>query len=370
MKARMKNRGQVFTWDLVFSTILFLVLLLSLIFVWDNALADIRLQEEDYEMNWLSKTVTKTLVMTPGVPVEWNFNNVLVYGLAKTVKRGDTISTLSHVIDPNKFIYFVYDATGDYEKTRRKLLSSSRYHYYVEVSCLNDSGVDCFQGIRFESINFNIGCSNQYVFTVTDHVTDTYRWLEAEDKWGDPWGEDCTEANNNCSNSFSSRVGLSPGGKKAETNPGYYRVWVRCLQDLNGLTVVVDGHETPVGCNAGTNKFSWSSFGYFNMTRDTMIEFNRTISPPSPNPTQVDAILLTTNLNYDPATANTLYYGNPNIIKKCILGNYSGNAKKAVASSQTASFGEQLSDMQLLSGSQPYLQNTVEIRTVLWKTGD
>jgi len=358
------KRGQIFTWDLVFSTMIFLVLLLIVLFIWDSALVDITSEEESYEMDWLAKTVTKTLVMTPGVPEGWSSGNVVVYGLGKTVRMGDSLSTLSHVTDPDKFMYFVYDAAGDYEKTRRKLLSSSKYDYYVEFGCLNESSVDCFQGVKLDTINFDISCNNPYVFTIRDYTTDTYKWLEAEDLWGNVESVKCGLASEKCSNMQGSLVSGSPGEKEVETNPGVYRVWVRCLQDPSGFSVVLDGVESPVGCNIDNGLFNWSNFGEFNLSDRAMIRFNRTVVE-----TEVDAVLLTTNLGYDPGVKNAEYLGNPNFVKKCVVGKISGNVRNAVSGTQTASFAEPVTDLELLSGNQPYLPRTIKVRTVIWTQG-
>ncbi|MCX6695516.1 MAG: hypothetical protein NTU61_04410 [Candidatus Altiarchaeota archaeon] len=355
----MNRKGQVFTWDLIFSSLIFLIMITSMVFIWDNALSEINVREEEYEMDWLSKTITKTLVMTSGTPLEWTPGSVQVYGLAKNAKRENSMSTLSHILDPNKFIYFVYDASTNYENSRKKILSSSKYHYYAELSCLNGSNSECFQGIKLDTVNFDIACVNGYTFTVTNFVSDSNRWIEAEDYFG--LNGSCSPAAGSCSGREVSLVN-GAGDVEFETNQGTYNVWVRCLEDPYGFKLRLNGIETGVNCNLSTSMFNWTNYGEFNLTSRTKIGFNST------NPTtEVDAILLTTNLGYNPLLMNPSIFGNPNNITTCIVGNFSSNPVSVVSSTKTASFNEQMTDIQLLSGNQVYLPKTIKIKVVVWK---
>jgi hypothetical protein len=223
--------------------------------------------------------------------------------------------------------------------------------------------VDCFQGLKLDSVNFDVKCSNPYTFTVTNFVTDSYKWLEAESLWGNVATVNCIPATGNCSSGESSSV-HDVQDVEVGTNPGQYNVWVRCLQDSNGMRLRVNGAESPKGCDIGGAVFNWSNFGMFNLTKSTRLGFNGT-----DDGTEVDALLLTTRLDYDPGTQNMEYFGNPNTLKYCIVGNFSADAVKAVSNTKTASFSEPMSEVQFLSGQQPYLSKSIKLKTVVWTGG-
>jgi hypothetical protein len=226
---------------------------------------------------------------------------------------------------------------------------------------LNDSEVECFQGIKLNTVDFDVECVNNYTFTVTDFTTDSYKWIEAEEMFGNNQSADCGAGGMLCSKKQTSIVNDASEGE-LKTNPGEYNLWVRCVYNSNGFKVKVNGVETKLGCNSSSIIFNWSSFGMFNLTQNTMIGFNKTTVN-----SEVDAMLLTTNLDYDPAVSNIKYFGNPNVITKCLIGNVSLNVTSAVSSSSTASFSERIQYIELLSGKQPYLPRSIRLKVVIWK---
>ena len=60
----MKTKGQVFTGDLFFGILIFLIVLVITIDLWDTAYTELRRAEDAYEMNWIAETISDQLVQS------------------------------------------------------------------------------------------------------------------------------------------------------------------------------------------------------------------------------------------------------------------------------------------------------------------
>lgn len=160
------KKAQIFTWDIILATVIFLIVLASILFLWTETTEDIDSADTEYEIGWLATAVAEQLARTPGSPTNWtkapNVNNITVIGLADTFRIGNETRVRDRVLDPDKVIEFINltQRANGYSPLRNRLFGTGKYDFYVELSCMDSSVLDCFEGLRMEGIrNYNITCN-------------------------------------------------------------------------------------------------------------------------------------------------------------------------------------------------------------------
>jgi hypothetical protein len=166
----LNRKAQIFTWDIILATVIFLIVFGALLFLWTDTLEDIDAADTEYELSWLATAVSEQLARTPGLPINWtyssNLGNITVLGLADTKRIGNDTKTLDRVLDPDKVVSFInltQDTSSDqnrYARLRNRVFGTGKYNFYVELSCLDPATLDCFEGLKFNRIiNYNITCN-------------------------------------------------------------------------------------------------------------------------------------------------------------------------------------------------------------------
>ncbi|MDD5112046.1 MAG: hypothetical protein PHG85_05840, partial [Candidatus Altiarchaeota archaeon] len=175
-------------------------------------------------------------------------------------------------------------------------------------------------------------------------------WLEAEDLFGH--GDDGMCGKVECSNGLLSRIPFEESSQ-IENTPGINRVWVRVYDDGTPVVVEVNGHAITLDIT-NTLNLKWMSAGEYNLSSNTNIVVNT-------NNKLMDAILLTTSMDYNPN--NNPPYGNPRVQNTCIVGNYIGEKSLVAVTDKTASFSKE-ETMEPVG-----MNETVKIRVVVWTEG-
>jgi len=170
----LSKKAQVFTWDVVLATILFMVVLWIFLYLWADTLEDLANSETEYELSWLSTAVSEQLVRNPGVPYNWTKNpqpaSITIMGLADTETIANSTTTLDRVLDADKVMHFINLTKESYPPIRNKLFGSGRYDFYVEFYCLDNYAFDCFENLKLETIDHgNITCENDVVFYIQNY---------------------------------------------------------------------------------------------------------------------------------------------------------------------------------------------------------
>ena len=181
----LNRKAQIFTWDLILATVIFFIVLGTILFLWTDTLEDIDSADTEYELSWLATAVSEQLARTPGTPYDWaqsqNISSMTVLGLASTKQIGNDTRTLDRVLDPDKVIAFIAltqktDNTSfdqvKYAQLRNRLFGTGKYDFYVELSCLDPTVLDCFEGLHFDNlVNYNITCNaSNTVFYISNHT--------------------------------------------------------------------------------------------------------------------------------------------------------------------------------------------------------
>jgi hypothetical protein len=167
----LNRKAQIFTWDIILATVIFLIVLGTILFLWADTIEDIDAADTEYELSWLATAVSEQLARTPGLPLNWALSqdlyNITVLGLADTKRIGNDTKTLDRVLDPDKVMAFINLTQTDkafdqnkYSRLRNRIFGTGKYDFYVELSCLDSTVMDCFEGLRFDNIvNVNITCN-------------------------------------------------------------------------------------------------------------------------------------------------------------------------------------------------------------------
>ena len=178
----LNKKGQVFTWDIAVATLIFMIILGVIIYLWTDTVEDINSSEMEYEMVWLATAVSEQLVRTPGVPYNWTMypevQNITVIGLSDVETIGANTQPLDRVLDPNKMLYFINTTKSRYAVVKNKLFGTGKYDYYIEFACLDPYTTDCFNNLHAEMIDVeNITCDNGVVYYIQNHSTRVDRAL-------------------------------------------------------------------------------------------------------------------------------------------------------------------------------------------------
>ncbi|MFC2154739.1 hypothetical protein ACFLRC_04590, partial [Candidatus Altiarchaeota archaeon] len=275
-----RKRGQLFTWDLIFASTLFMLNLFLVIYFWETSVREINSARTIQDMGWAVESVSDKLIRTSGLPVDWDdsfppqLDDVVVFGLAEDEFLYGTHNALDRVLDPDKFVwlanfsYYKPNGTYKYDEVRRSLLGGGEYDFFIDFHCLNQSSVDCFGGLFFDSFagagnnhSGNISCSNGFRFQIFNQKTYQYQWFEAEELFepyltvAPPWEnklaqfttEHCGILNCPVSNgsaiyftpatlAYFQQVALSEPWNMPKVNftvalPGQHRIWIRHFDD-------------------------------------------------------------------------------------------------------------------------------------------
>lgn len=344
------KRGQIFTFDFIFATGIFLVILAGVIYLWDSTIYGIDSSEKNYEINWISETTAEQLVRIPGIPKDWwkNPENVTVLGLV------DADGGYNRILDIDKLLQFSNITNKNYSIVRNKLLGTGKYNFYAEFSCLNDSNRDCFSGIYVDSLyNGNLTCSNGFNFSVINNRISSYLWKEAEG-YDEQFGTS-TIVDGTVSNSEYVKVGADDWMLYNISFPadGDYKLWARCSKTgamSREINVEVENvFSFIVECTS--NDWSWTSTSD---AKEVKVGWHLVNLSKTSDWVNLDAILFTTDLSYNPDDKPD--FGNFNIMQpiSCITGNYSTeNSILIVSDTKTATFSNNL-------------DRTIRLKFVVW----
>jgi hypothetical protein len=346
----MKSRAQIFTLDVVLGGVLFLVALVTVLYLWDTTITNIQNSEDAYEMDSLASSAAERLVRTPGTPYNWTRDDVQVYGLVDARSVFGSVRQEDRVIDPDKLLEFVWMTKNKYQSVRSNLIGVGKYHFYLEISCLNESQTDCFNGLHLDRVNYDVKCSNDFAFTVdvAKGMTDSHVWVEGEDAFGNPVSTYCSK--DACSGGNVSGVTGEVSAVLA-TTPGFNKVWVRAYDDESDFTVTVDGFPSVDVASSEAHKLKWFSVGVYELGAATTLKVASSFK-------LVDAVLVTTNMGYNPNVHNPPY-GNPRREYRCIVGFYEGSKGFIVKSDKSAIFSKRQVDSAESN-------ETFRLRVVLW----
>jgi hypothetical protein len=360
----MKDTGQIFTWDLIFGIIIFMVSLSLVINLWETSYKEIRRSEEYYEMNWLAETAAEQLVRSSGDPYDWNAKNAISLGLARYDVESGT--SQSRLLDPDKVLSFIDLTKKNYSEARARLLGTGGYEMYIELSCLNATGMSCLEGVALKTVKESVSCLNDTSIHVNKlkGMTDSYAWFEAEDLWGNAKATECWQG---CSkNNMSQTDNYIGDDLELKLKPNTYNIWVRVLEKESNAKLVIDGIEHPIfnvtgDAEVGLMRWNWlgeQSLGPVTTIglRDSDIE------------NWIDALLFTTDTFYNPNNPPeyaAIQYGNPNSVGSCALGRPS-TGSDSISVMKTAVIGASPTSQDLLDAGGLLMDNVLGIRITIW----
>lgn len=186
------NKGQVFTWDMIFGTMLFMAILVIVAYLWDSTISEIRDAEKIYDIGWHATMVSESLVRTPGSPETWeqnltsiapgvwDFSSTQMFGLADTQQLIGSVNIQDRLISPDKTLWFMRMGAGNYEDARSMTIRSGKYDFYIQFKCKDggatcDERVECFRDLYVPGIsNGEVTCNNGFRLDVVDNIT--YVW--------------------------------------------------------------------------------------------------------------------------------------------------------------------------------------------------
>ncbi|MFH1788984.1 MAG: hypothetical protein ABH834_06360 [Candidatus Altiarchaeota archaeon] len=177
------KKGQVFTWDMIFGTILFMTILVIVAYLWDSTIKEIKDAEKIYDIGWQATMSSESLVRTPGSPETWeqtltsiapgvwDFSEVEMFGLADTQQLIGVTNIQDRLISPDKTLWFMRMGSADYEEARAHTLRSGKYDFYIQIKC-KDGGTDCFTNLHAPSIGTGfIECKNKFNISIVNNWT-------------------------------------------------------------------------------------------------------------------------------------------------------------------------------------------------------
>lgn len=394
----LNKKAQAFTWDIVFATIVFFIVLGILIYLWSDTVEKMTSSEIEYEVSWLSTAVSEQLVRTLGIPYNWTKDpepdNITVIGLADSETIGNSTKVLDRILDPDKLIHFINITQNNYLAVRNKLLGSGKYDFYAEISCLNQSNICCFEGLYLDTIGDSvISCENGFNFSISEnHIRGIYLWREAEgydDESGisvkvspqasepiggtsnNSWIEGLNNTNNFVLYNFT-----------VPCDTGTYSLWTRYAKDdlsssvkiinisLDNVLVFSGSYNGTKPPGAVSANWKWKPVGNLTLGKEKHILNISVGEGGGGSAVFLDTLLLTTNLRYIPSDTvpSCGYFGCEPQPTKCIIGNYiiQEDTTCVVHDIKTATFSEE-SDKREIEEDIPFLKPTMRIKFVVYK---
>lgn len=111
--------------DFVASLVIFLLVLIPLLFVWNYINIQNMEQRTFDEIETLALKVSDSLIRTKGIPENWNSSNVNVIGLASE----------ENVLNFAKVSEFIYMGNNEYTLTKNILIG--KYDFFFSITDLN-----------------------------------------------------------------------------------------------------------------------------------------------------------------------------------------------------------------------------------------
>ncbi len=121
-------KAQIWSMDFVISVIMFFATISFLFFAWNYASSQTRTQISLISMQKTSLTVSDSLVRIPGIPKNWDMENVVALGLV----NGE------YEINETKLGMFL---DMSYSKAK-KLLLDKNYEFYFEMRDMNNTLIE------------------------------------------------------------------------------------------------------------------------------------------------------------------------------------------------------------------------------------
>ncbi len=351
------RKGQAFISDFVIATLVFMIVLALIVFMWDEMLSRIDVLEDIGDMEWSSSNAVEQLMRSEGFPEDWYLDpeNAEVIGLVDSGFFGESED---RVLDPDKVMHLINLTKNNYDTTRNKLLRRGDYNFYMNISCINASNRDCFDGLKIGRFSEGgVTCLNGFTLGAHGGYTDAYLWREAE-AYDYEYGT-TTGSSNEASNSTYMKLGANDElmyRLNIET-PGYYKLLLRASNTGGAKDIDVDigsdFYTIIVSDTGDLDNYVWVSAPDNVFLTSGLLEVNFSKGT---NFVHVDAFILTTNVGYVPDNTAP-YYGNFHLVEPttCIIGNYTqqANSSEIVSRSGLATFS---------SGS----NSTVRLGLVMW----
>lgn len=150
-----RNKGQAFTWDLMISIVIYLAVVALIAFIWNATIVDILTTEETHATEWIAATTSEQLVRMEGAPPNWyrNLSSIRSIGLVDSnhppyISSGNVGGVQSRVLDADKLLGLIelIEDKNNYSLVRGMLVGG-KHDFYMEISCINNSQVDCFNSV-------------------------------------------------------------------------------------------------------------------------------------------------------------------------------------------------------------------------------
>ncbi len=351
------GKGQAFVSDFVVATLIFMIILAFIVYIWDEIISGIDVLKNTGDMEWLSSTVMEQLVRSEGFPADWYIKpeNVTVFGLVDSNLFG---AKQDMVLDADKLMQLINLTLSDYALTRNRLLKTGKYDFYMEIECINSSDRGCFDGLNINKFSEGkVSCLNGFNLGVHNGYTDSYLWREAE-SYDDESGT-IQVSDQDMSGDEGMAIPTSNEWLLYNLNisaPNEYWIWTRYnASDAIDINLSIDDITSAELYPASelTWRKSTSSF-ILSKGKHTLI-INRTT--PSGSPIRFDAIILTSDPDYLPDNTEAQHYGNFHLISPtvCIIGNYTEQADSTfiIPTTRTATFHSRI-------------DSALKLRMVIW----
>jgi hypothetical protein len=141
LKPRLMHSGQIFSGEFVVSYLIFLVVLMLLLYLWNTTTRGILDSDTQYSINEASVDVAEQLVRTPGNPFNWTARNVSSIGLANESRRLMRYKIIEFIRMLNTSDTSLCDGGNPNYECNRYLLGLGNYELYFNLTYINKTTV-------------------------------------------------------------------------------------------------------------------------------------------------------------------------------------------------------------------------------------
>jgi len=178
----MKDRGQVFSGELLIAYVVFTLVLIIVVYLWGNTVKDILESEDTYELEKRAVDVSEKLIRTSGSPETWNRTNVYSVGLVNDSRHlnEDKMLDFVYLMSPTEYENSCGGGISNYE-CNKHLTGVGVYNFYFIMEYLNDStvsinGQSCTTGKQPENEKNKVTMTRTGLLNTTIVRTKTVVW--------------------------------------------------------------------------------------------------------------------------------------------------------------------------------------------------
>jgi hypothetical protein len=133
------RKAQASSAELLIAYFIFFIALTMAVVLWTNTTETINARERLEDFDTIAANIAEKLVRTPGAPVNWTADDVLVIGLANEPRRlsNEKVSSFIDLMNDSAYDNSCMDADISNYECNKHLLGVGKHNFYLTLEDMN-----------------------------------------------------------------------------------------------------------------------------------------------------------------------------------------------------------------------------------------